>query len=372
MSLLHLPPETLIPIFKEIGSRFFHEGLGRLTVCEQWFEFALPTYFKCITLDQNTLRNFITSGVTERPSRLQNNLETLHLELRGDGLGIAAPKHTQESNALVALTRPNEAPPGNNPTEISITTTLNKDLDQLASIITQKSHRLHTLRMRAWGFPRPKPFDNAAEDYLLRPTIQTLLSVGNLRVLVLDLSSGFLNSSSAKHGQHNHHICPAIGALLCTLRTLHLRLCSICPDVLKPQEDADMRFLPLKEVVINLSLMEKQLPGIITSAAHSKRCSPPQGGGGGGGGGLLQLKADLYGQAEALGTQMVSAPKVLRILTHSLPRFETYSLDVLSGKTVILEDGSAWDEDAKTVEDEGGSETESEITSADDVSLQDE
>jgi len=276
MSLLHLPPETLIQVFNEIRSGFFHEDLGRLTVCKQWFEFALPTYLKCITLDQNTLRNFITSsGVTtkKRPSLFQNNLETLHLELRGDRLGITAPKHTQESNALVALTGPNETPPGNNPTEISITTSLNKDLDQLASIITQKSHRLHTLRMRAWGFPHPKPFDNAAEDYLLPPTIQTLLSVGNLRVLVLDLSSGFLNSS-AKHDQHNHHICPAIGALLCTLRTLRLRLCSICPDVLKPQEDADMRFLPLKEVVINLSLMEKQLPG-ITSAAHSKRCSPP-------------------------------------------------------------------------------------------------
>jgi len=98
---------------------------------------------------------------------------------------------------------------------------------------------------------------------------------------------------------------------------------------------------------------------------------PPPPPPGGGGGGLLQLKTNLYGQAEALATQMVSAPKVMRILTHSLPRFETCSLDVLSGKTVILEDGSAWDEDGKAVEEEG-SEIESEITSADDVSLQDE
>ncbi|KAK3382032.1 hypothetical protein B0T24DRAFT_600347 [Lasiosphaeria ovina] len=350
MSLLHLPPEALRQIFDEIGSSFFHEDLRRLTVCKQWFEFALPTCLKCITLSQTTLRSLMASGVTKRPSPLQNNLETLHLELRGDRLCISTsypPEYTQESNALVA-TAPNEAP-GNNPIKRSITA-LKKDLDQLA-IITQQSHRLHTLRIRAWGFPYPEPFDSA-EGYLPLPTMQALLLVGNLRVLVLDLSTGFLNSAGQQG--NGHHICPAISALLCTLRTLHLRMRSICPDVLIPR-DPNIS-LHLSEVVINLSLTEK-LPG-ITSAAHSKRCGSQ-------GGGLLQLKADLFEQAEALATQMVF-PKVMRILTHSLPQFETNSLDVLSGKTMILEDGSAWDEDGKTVEE--GSETESEIILDDEVS----
>lgn len=57
-------------------------------------------------------------------------------------------------------------------------------------------------------------------------------------------------------------------------------------------------------------------------------------------------------------------PKVMRILTHSLPQFETNTLDVLTGKTMILEDGSAWDEDGNTVEE--GWESESEITSISD------
>jgi hypothetical protein len=242
----------------------------------------------------------------------------------------------------------NEAP-GNNPIK-TFMTALNKDLDQLANI-TQQFHRLHTLRIQAWGFPCPQPFDSA-EDYLPLPTMQALLLVENLRVLVLDLSTGFPNSTGQQG--NDHHICPAIGALLCTLRTLHLRMRSICPDVLVPR-DPNIS-LQLSEVVINLSLMEN-LPG-VTSAAHSKRCGSQ-------GGGLLQLKADLCEQAEALVTQM-AFPKVMRILTHSLPQFETNSLDVLSGKTMILEDGSAWDDDGKTVEE--GSEPESEIMSDDEDS----
>jgi hypothetical protein len=114
----------------------------------------------------------------------------------------------------------------------------------------------------------------------------------------------------------------------------------------------------LSEVVINLSLAENIVPG-VTAAAHLKRCGSSQDGGG-----LPQLKADLCKQAEALAATQMASPKVVRILTHSLPQFETRSLDVLTGKTMTLEDGSAWDEDGKTVEEETSetSETESECS----------
>ncbi|UNI13852.1 hypothetical protein JDV02_000550, partial [Purpureocillium takamizusanense] len=121
----------------------------------------------------------------------------------------------------------------------------------------------------------------------------------------------------------------------------------ICPDVLKPRDPNDGLYLNV--VVINLSLTTN-LPG-ITSAAHSKRCGSQ-------GGGLLQLKAEIQEQAEALATRMAS-PKIMRILTHSLPQFTTQSLDILTGKTMILDDDMGWDEDGKTVEDD--SEPESEL-----------
>jgi hypothetical protein len=343
MSLLQLPPETLRQIFDQISSSFFREDLGRLTVCKQWFEFALPACFKCITLSQETLRSLITSGVIKKPSPLKDSLETLDLELRGYQSCISTTypqEYAQESNSLKA-TAPNEAPRDN--TVKTWIKALNNDLAQLA-IVAQQSHRLRTLRIRAWSSPSPEPLDSP-ENYLSLPTMQALLSMENLSVLVLDLSGSFLNSSGQQG--NGRHICPAIGAVLRTLRTLHLRMRSICPDVLKPRDLNDS--LHLSVVVINLSLTTN-LPG-ITSAAHSKRC-------GSRGGGLLQLKADIQEQAEALATRMAS-PKIMRILTHSLPQFDTQSLDVLTGKSMILDDDVAWDEDGKTVKED--SEPESEL-----------
>jgi hypothetical protein len=43
----------------------------------------------------------------------------------------------------------------------------------------------------------------------------------------------------------------------------------------------------------------------------------------------------------------MASPKRLRILTHSLPHFETRVLDVLTGETMRLEDKVAWDVEGK-------------------------
>lgn len=346
MSLLRLPSETLKQIFDQTGSSFFREDLGRLTVCKLWFEFALPACFKSITLSQETLQSLVNSGIIKKPSLLKNSLETLDLELRGYESALHLQEHAQETNAPESnLTVLNGSPRDNHNPASSGIETLNNHLAQLA-IVVQQAHRLRTLRIRAWSAATPEhdPSDSS-QDYLSIPTMQALLSVENLRVLVLDLSVGVLDSPGQQGD--DHHICPAIGALVPTLQTLHLRMRSICPDVLKPQHLNDS--LPLNAVVINLSLTTN-LPG-ITSASHSKRC-------GSRGGGLLQLRADMQKQAESLATRMAS-PKAMRILTHSLPQFETQSLDVLTGKTMMLDDGVAWDADGKTVQED--SEPESEL-----------
>ncbi|KAI1165894.1 hypothetical protein F5B18DRAFT_134180 [Nemania serpens] len=340
MSLLRLPPETLAQIFDHIGSSFFREDLGRLTVCKQWLAFALPAYFKCIILSEGTLRNLINSGVMKRPSHLKYSLETLALELGGYYPTFDPQQNSQESNALNA-TALSEAF-NDNPVKTWIDV-LNDDLAQLASI-AQQTRRLRTLRIRAWSSPSPDPLDDP-EDHLSLPTIQRFLSIQNLSVLVLDLSVGFPNSSEGQ--EKSLHICPAISALLGTLQILHVRMRNICPDVLKPREPDDN--LRLSVVVINLSLIANQQ--WTTSAAHSKRCGSLAGG-------LLQLKADIQEQAQALAARMVS-PKIMRVLTHSLPQFETQSLDVLTGKIMALDDDMAWDEDGKTVTED--SEPESEL-----------
>lgn len=278
----------------------------------------------------------------ERQSSLKGNLETLKLELGGYHAYLRLPHstHGNGSNAL-GVTAPNDEPTANT----SMTAwkgSLDSALKQLSSI-TQQSRKLRTFHIRAWNYPSPDPLDSP-EDYLSLPTIKALLSVENLSVLVVDLTVSFMDSPEEQ--ENVHHICPAIGTLLSTLRTLHLRMRTICPGVLKLRDSKDS--LRLSEVVINLSLMTDVAE--TTSASHSQRCKPQDAG-------LPALKADIREQAEALASRM-ACPKLIRILTHSLPQFELQSLDVLTGKTMILDDDMAWNDDGKMIEEESGSESE--------------
>ncbi|KAF4337314.1 hypothetical protein FBEOM_8827 [Fusarium beomiforme] len=330
MSLLRLPPETLRQIFDQLDPSFFHQDVGRLTVCKQWFSFALPVCYKRITLSQAALRKLIASGVMKKASLLQDNLETLVLDPKRYQSCIS-PSHTQEyaqeSVSLQTASALNEAP-----SDYVATTEIrfrNDDLAQIA-IIVQQSRRLRTLRMRTWSSP-PKP------DYLSLFTIGAFLSVENLSVLVLDLAG--ISLDSLAHQEEGSHICPTIAATLRTLRTLHLRMRSICPDVLKPQDPDEN--LHLSVVAINLSLVTNQ--PAETLAVYSERCGPEVG--------FNQLKADMQEEAEALATRMES-PKIIRILTPSFQHCRTKSLDVLTGKIMILDRDAAWDEDGKIVQED--------------------
>ncbi|KAF5024644.1 hypothetical protein F66182_3266 [Fusarium sp. NRRL 66182] len=217
------------------------------------------------------------------------------------------------------------------------------DLGQLA-VIVQQAPRLHFLRIEAYGSPKSDPLEGP-EDHISLNSIQAVLTVKHLTFLAIDLPGGVLTSSGER--AEICHICPNIGALLHKLKYLRLRVRNICPDALKPRDPAES--LRLNKVIVNLSL-KMDFPG-ITSATHSKRCDPPNEGG------FFQLKAEMQEQAEVLGVKMAS-PKLIRILTHTFPQLETHSLDVLSGRTMLLEDRMRWDDDGNIVEDEPGAESD--------------
>ncbi|KAF5249656.1 hypothetical protein FANTH_4964 [Fusarium anthophilum] len=213
--------------------------------------------------------------------------------------------------------------------------TLDNGLAQLA-IIAQHSPELRILRVRASSSSLEFPLFPPG-GYLSLSTMRALLSVENLSVLFLNLSGTSLNSSGLLVGEH--HICPIIAALLRTLQTLHLRMCRICPEILKTQ-DPDKK-LRLSTVAIDLRLPPDE-PSLLPWH-HSTPCEPLAGG-------MIQLKADIQEQAEALVIRMAS-PKTMRILTHNDPKYETRSLDVLTGKIMRLEYDAVWDEDGETVQE---------------------
>ncbi|KAF5580448.1 hypothetical protein FPANT_9317 [Fusarium pseudoanthophilum] len=333
MALLGLPPEILRKIFDQLDPSFFQEDLSRLTVTKKWLEFALPACHKRVTLSHEALRILAASSVAKGPSPVEGHLETVNIDIHGFQHGISTHSPQEDEQGSTSQpTAPYIYPWDNQVRDWRVA--LDDGLAQLA-IVAQQSPRLRTLRMRATSSSLEFPLFPPG-GYLSLSTMRALLSVENLSVLVLDLSGTTLNSSGLTQVDEPH-ICPFISALLHSLKTLHLRLCSICPDALKTQgPDTKLR---LSTVAINLCLPPDQ-PRILPWN-HSTPCKYLAGG-------LTQLRDDIQEQAKVLVTRMQS-PKTIRILTHPFRQLDTQSLDVLTGKTMKLEDDAAWDEDGETV-----------------------
>lgn len=207
MSLLQLSPEILIQIMDDLGSSYFREDLGRLTICKQWFRCALTAYFKDLQLSQRTLQRLLSSWHVEKNTLLiKANLEILDLELKGfeDWYYIPEPQQDADADALDASIRDRDL--------ATWTTTLDNNLVQLAKII-KKSRRLRTIRIQASSERNPLIPHLLRRDYLSLSTIRDLLQVENLAVLELDLC-GTLLTPREEHAPDDFHICKSIGALL--------------------------------------------------------------------------------------------------------------------------------------------------------------
>ncbi|KAH9879333.1 hypothetical protein J1614_002772 [Plenodomus biglobosus] len=330
------PPETLIQIFNY-----------------QWSKFAHTACFRHFNVTQKTLRRLLSPPCVESSLPLvKDSMEIMDLYLKGFEDWNPTPLSRHDSQAANMTT-------WNGAHGLAVragwTIELNNDLHYLATIIKQ-SRKLHILRIRATIELHPLFHLLERRDYLFLSTIHNFLSATNLTSLELDLSGTRLVSDQQQEHDEGLHICTDIAALLPTLQCLRLRMRNICADVLKLcQQGTKLR---LSEVLINLSL-SKESP-LTTSATHATCCIPNSGG-------FLQLKADMEEQARILVAQM-SDPKIVRILTHTLPKFEMRAFDVLTGKTVRLSEDAEWDADGEAVEDEVSDE-ESEIS---DLSSDDE
>ncbi|KAF1979311.1 hypothetical protein BU23DRAFT_576932 [Bimuria novae-zelandiae CBS 107.79] len=166
MSLLQLPPETLIQIFDYVGSYYFRSDLSRLTVCKQWSKFAHTTCFRDFYVTQKTLRRLLSSPYVESSLPL----------VKDSGRAVRA----------------------------AWTTELNNDLLYLATIIKQ-SRKLRILRiLRIQATKR--------RDYLFLSTIRAFLSASNLTSIKLDLcGTRLIPHQSQEHGE-GFHVCTSIAA----------------------------------------------------------------------------------------------------------------------------------------------------------------
>jgi hypothetical protein len=329
VSLLQLPTEILIYIFNHVGSSYFRSDISRLTICRQWSELARTACFQDFYVDQKTLRRLSSPLYTELSLRqIKDCVEALFLDLKGFEDWDSSPVwHLYQMRLLWR-------------------TELNNDLLYLAKIMGQ-SRKLRIMRIRTTSEVNPHLPHSQRGDYLFLSTIRAFLSASNLTNLELDLCGIHIVSLTSEEYSIESHVCTDIATLLTTLRRLRLRMRSICANVLELRQHGNN--LRLEEMIINLSLSNESPQ--ITSASHAKCCVPSTD--------LLQLKADLERQAQALVAQM-AAPKIVRILTHALPSFEMRAFDVLTGKNVKLGEGADWDDEGEVIEDKE-SDAESEI-----------
>lgn len=204
---------------------------------------------------------------------------------------------------------------------------------------SSQSLKLRVLRIQATSEIHPLLEFLQRRDYLISFTICAFLSPNKLTSLELDLRGTRLVPHQSQEDGEVVHVCTSIAALLTTLRRLRLRMPTICADTMKPRQHSTS--LRLNEVVINLSLSNES--PLTTSAMHARCCGPSAAG-------LIQLKADIENQARNLATQM-AAPRIVRVLTHALPKIEMHAFDVLTGKIAKLREEAEWDDDGETLED---------------------
>lgn len=297
MSLTQLPPEILLSIFDLLGSEFFHQDVGRLTVSRRWYDFAWPVFAEHVELQ--TAKS-LTAFTADEGLLLRANpyLTSLILSLDNASLNLGRLPVTDDdrgrwmANVQSALAR------------------LTAGLQQCS--------RLRSLRLRFLIY----------DAYLLADNLLELVATRHLTSLYIDgAGSGRLYRGS----EISTHpcFCRSISPLLRTLRRFHCRLDFVCPRLL--EAPADGALVDLEELVVNLSRPIVAGEGY----SYSRRCLPSFPGR------LVRLKKDMETQAASLARRMKN-PRMVRVMSHELPAMGVYAFDVLREQHIRLKPGAEW------------------------------
>lgn len=335
MCLFQLAPELLLLIFECLESSFFREDLDRLTICKQWLPYARTAFLRDIEFSPSRLRRLLSIPIhnataraelgATRVRRLKDNIRTVALPLRGYDQWRPSLEESLEERR-------------------TWTDNLDRDLAALADIL-RNSREFRAIHLAASMECHPLVPNTPRRSYLYAQTLSAFLQIESLTVLELDTWGTDFLPRNMGGDRESVHICPLVSRLLPTLHRLRIRMRRICPDaLLVPQNTSPLH---LQEFIINLSLAGEPS---VTSVASSLRCRSSDEG-------PINLRKDIEDQARALADRMIS-PKTVRVLSHILPSFEKESLDVLTGKRMILAEDSAWDDDGSMMDDSVDSETD--------------
>ncbi|KAG6019184.1 hypothetical protein E4U19_007432 [Claviceps sp. Clav32 group G5] len=307
MSLLRLPPEIVLSIFRLLGSAFFRRDVRRLLVSKWWYELAWPVFYQDLRLRAGSLQSFVlaTKSVDLLHS-IRKNVRTVKLVLNGfeDWHSILS-----ASNAAGS-------------TEIDLqvvdtwTSKVNGHVAALAGIL-QHCTGLRLLKVEARPETHPLQLNLQRRDYLAPSPLASLSSLSQLTCLEIDTAGTRLMDDN---DAPKVHLCSKIRTMLPTLRRLRCRMNSICPTIF----DVSAGSLPLA------------LEDFIALPGDN----------------FPRLKTDMESCVRKL-VPLMKNPRIVRVLSHTFPGMKLHSLDVLTGRRMEIEPNAPWDADEEeTVLDE--------------------
>ncbi|KAG6314474.1 hypothetical protein E4U22_008727 [Claviceps purpurea] len=323
MSLLRLPPEIVLSIFRLLGSAFFRRDVRRLLVSKWWYELAWPVFYQDLRFRAGSLERFLlASKSVDLLHTIRKNVRTAKLVLNGfeDWHSILSASNAEGS------------------TEIDLqavdiwTSEVNGHVAALAGIL-QHCTGLRLLKVEARPETHPLQLNLQRRDYLAASPLASLSSLSQLTCLEIDTAGTRLTDET---DTPKVHLCSKIRTMLPSLRRLRCRMSNICPTIF----DVSAGGLPLhlEEFIINLSLSD--IRGLDTSYRHSSRCEALPGDS------FPRLKAEMESCARKL-VLLMETPRIVRVLSHTFPGMKLRSLDVLTGRRMELKPTARWDADEK-------------------------
>lgn len=346
---MQLPPELLLLIFGCLGTGFFREDLGRLTVSKQWWHLAWTVLVRHLQFDNlSSLEKFTKHEAVVAQSQPYINTVSLSIGFRqplhvnkthvtksrsrrrakkltilpeAELFGVASSKSTARK-ATVSTNAVGEDGIKNEPSQ------LNSSLTTLAATL-QGCHAMRSLKVEI-QLPR------AARPLVLGKPLVDLLSVPHLTSLHYD-TGGCLLAPTEYSGTHR---CRSISAMLPSLRRLRCRMERMCEDLLAPPPGEAP--LALEEVIVYLTAPQ---------CVHDvKSCRFPDVFY------LRHIRELMEKQARALVARLAN-PRMVRVITHeALPGVRgplmPYALDVIEGKRTKLRFNAEWDAEGVVVDED--------------------
>ncbi|KAJ5715867.1 uncharacterized protein N7483_013048 [Penicillium malachiteum] len=279
MPLQNLPVEILDNILRLVGSDSLrkHEACC-LPVSKWWYELAEPILLEELVLSAHQLKRIPENTII----KLQKSLRRLQIHIK------PLPERQVDEELI-------------------------NSLNNVLPRLLPKAARLQQFDFIANGYFNPDKPLVSYKNYLGPWPLMNLVDILPFYILS-DLTIDTMGSG-VKTGEH---ICPRIASRIPSLRSIKLRMRCICLQVLEFDHHSK-----IEKIIINLSLKENNL----LEAGFSHHCTEQIH--------AYDLNDAMVAAATNIATKIPSI-KMLRIMSHTHPGFETVTTDCINGSRMIL------------------------------------